>query len=80
MKGIYDCLIAERKNTNEEIRILEKMDKTKSPEENRTIDEYYYFGRHNENRGEYFRELRKKEEDYTMPDIIIAAEQTFPRR
>lgn len=80
VKGIYDCFphkIAERKKMNEEIRTLEKMNKTKSPEKNRAIDEYYYVGHHNGNRGEYFHELR--EEDYTMPDIIIAAEQTFTR-
>lgn len=43
-----------------EIRTLEKMDKTKSPKENRPIDEYYDFGHHNGNRGEYFRELKKR--------------------
>lgn len=81
VKWIYNCLpykLAERQKTDEEIRALEKEHgKSEILRNNRVFDEYYYPYPYNENRSEYFEELKKKKKDYTMPDIIIAAEQAF---
>lgn len=79
---IYNSLphkVAERKKINEKIGELEKhLGIPVSENDNYSFDNYYYYNRSCCSREEYLHELeRKVKENYTFPDIIVAAERAY---